>query len=93
MELYHRLTGEHSYNRLESVYLGPEYSEDEIKLELRKAGVKFEELDNPSATAAELMFKGKVVGWFQRRAEWGPRALGARSVLADPRDKCEREDK
>jgi len=43
-------------------------------------------LTDPASTAAELLSQGKILGWFQGRMEFGPRALGSRSILADPRD-------
>jgi carbamoyltransferase len=73
--------------RLEHMYFGPEYSNEEIEKTLENYRVlKYEKLRNPSKTAAELIAEGKVIGWFQGRLEFGPRALGNRSVLADPRD-------
>ncbi|MBK9123570.1 MAG: carbamoyltransferase [Chloroflexi bacterium] len=67
-------------------YLGPEFSRTEMKAALDRAGVEYRELtrdDLLSATAAEIE-QGNVVGWFQGRMEWGPRALGNRSILAHP---------
>jgi len=67
-------------------YLGDDYSDHEISKELEKAGVGFEELSRESlvkATALEVS-EGNIVGWFQGRMEWGPRALGNRSILAHP---------
>jgi carbamoyltransferase len=68
--------------------LGPEWSDDDIKSELARFGARFDVLwqDAMLQTTAELLAQGKVVGWFQGRMEFGPRALGARSILADPRD-------
>jgi len=68
-------------------YLGPEYSQKEIEEELLKKGAKFnvlneEELINKTASDLSL---GEAIGWFQGRMEFGPRALGARSILGDPR--------
>ncbi len=51
----------------------------------RRAGVSFRQVASPTAEAAQRLADGQVVGWFQGRAEAGPRALGARSILADPR--------
>jgi carbamoyltransferase len=65
--------------------LGVEFSDDEIEAELRKAALPYRKLDDRAAAAAELLAKGKIIGWFQGRAEFGPRALGNRSILADPR--------
>jgi carbamoyltransferase len=69
-------------------YLGPEYKAPEIKLYLDGAGAKYRELPMPelTATTARLISEGNVIGWYQGRMEFGPRALGGRSILADPRD-------
>jgi carbamoyltransferase len=68
-------------------YLGPHYSQAEIERRLVAAGAKFAVLDEPlmlEATAQALVGE-KAVGWFQGRMEFGPRSLGARSILGDPR--------
>ena len=69
-------------------YLGPEFAQDDIEKRLVAAGAKFnvlssEELIDMTSTA---LSEGKAVGWFQGRMEFGPRALGSRSILGDPRD-------
>lgn len=65
--------------------LGPHFSEDEIESVLSVSGCSFTRPEDlPSAVASHLA-SGRIVGWFQGRAEFGPRALGARSILADPR--------
>jgi carbamoyltransferase len=69
-------------------YLGPEYKDAEIKEYLDGQGAKYRQLsaqELPRRTA-ELIAQGNVVGWYQGRMEFGPRALGGRSILADPRD-------
>ena len=68
-------------------YLGPEYSQKEIETKLNNLGAKFEILNEESLLnkTAEDLFKGNTIGWFQGRMEFGPRALGARSIIADPR--------
>ena len=72
---------------LASPYLGPGYDASEVLAALEDtAGITYERLTNTAETTAELIANGQVVGWFQGRMEWGPRALGSRSVLADPRD-------
>jgi len=72
---------------LASPYLGPGYSDEEVQFALKTySDVAYEPLTNVAETTADLIISGQVVGWFQGRMEWGPRALGARSVLADPRD-------
>lgn len=66
---------------------GREYSSSEILKELRKpTGIVYKKIGKELAKkTATLLVEGKVVGWFQGRGEWGPRALGQRSVIADPR--------
>ena len=74
---------------IENVYVGPSYSRDEIKKFLDTKNIKYDELDNTLAIekCAKLISEGNVVGWYQGKMEWGPRALGNRSILADPRRK------
>jgi carbamoyltransferase len=67
-------------------YLGPSFDDDEIEPVLGTYKVRYTRLQDPAETAAELLSKGKILGWFQGRMEFGPRALGSRSILADPRD-------
>ncbi len=67
-----------------SSLLGPAYSEDEIGLFLQKKGIGYERLDVEKV--AEYLDTGAVIGWFQGRMEYGPRALGARSIIGDPRN-------
>ena len=73
---------------MEDVYLGPEYSEKEIENALEESGLEYQKLGEEEKVekVAELLEEGKVVSLFQGRLEWGPRALGNRSILADPRD-------
>lgn len=69
-----------------SAALGSEFSTKEIKKELKAAkGVIYQRPKNLARAVAKRLTKGVVIGWFQGRAEWGPRALGQRSVFADPR--------
>jgi carbamoyltransferase len=69
-------------------YLGPEFSNAEITRYLDEAGARYETLDDRQLVerTARLISEQNVVGWFQGRMEFGPRALGGRSILADPRD-------
>ena len=67
-------------------YLGPAFEDDAIEPILRTYKLRYTRLDDVAATAAELLAQGKIIGWFQGRMEFGPRALGSRSILADPRD-------
>jgi len=66
-------------------YLGFENSPEEMLHAVRTSGAAFVELPEPHKVAARLIADGKIVGWFQGRAEFGPRALGNRSIVADPR--------
>ena len=68
-------------------YLGPGYGQTEIERRLTEAGAKFETLSDDDAIArtADALVDEKAVGWFQGRMEFGPRALGGRSILGDPR--------
>ncbi len=71
-----------------TAYLGPKFNNEEIKVLLDSKGVKykyFEKEDELLNNTAKLIADGNVIGWFQGRMELGPRALGARSILADPR--------
>jgi carbamoyltransferase len=67
-------------------YLGPSFEDDAIETTLRTYKLRYTLLRDPATTAAELLSSGKILGWFQGRMEFGPRALGSRSILADPRD-------
>lgn len=73
-------------------YYGPTYSRDEYVLELENCGVTYREVTDPAKEAAQMIADGKIIGWFQGRSEFGPRALGNRSILADPR-KAEMKDR
>jgi carbamoyltransferase len=68
------------------VYLGPSFEDDAIELVLRTYKLRYTRLSDVAAASAELLSQGKILGWFQGRMEFGPRALGSRSILADPRD-------
>jgi len=67
-------------------YLGPGYTNDEIAVELDKYKIPYKKIASPSKKAAELIAEGAIIGWFQGRLEFGDRALGNRSILADPRN-------
>ena len=71
-----------------NIYIGPSYSNTQIKefLESKKIGYEEVSTDELLEKTAKLISEQNVVGWFQGRMEWGPRALGNRSILADPRD-------
>jgi carbamoyltransferase len=71
---------------LRHAYLGPAFCDAEIEKALRTYKLRATKLDNVATTTADLLAAGKIIGWFQGRMEFGPRALGDRSILADPRD-------
>jgi carbamoyltransferase len=71
---------------LRHAYLGPEFSDEEIEKALRTYKLRAARLNDIAATTAGFLANGKIIGWFQGRMEFGPRALGHRSILADPRD-------
>ena len=74
-------------DRQKASLLGPEFSPEKIEVVLKKYSARYQKLDQNELikTTARLIAEGKVVGWFQGRMEFGPRALGSRSILADPR--------
>jgi carbamoyltransferase len=67
-------------------YLGPSFDDDAIATALNTYKIRASHLSDPAATAAEFISQGKILGWYQGRMEFGPRALGCRSIIADPRD-------
>tara|TARA_B110000467_G_scaffold164828_1_gene195985 strand:- start:1054 stop:2778 length:1725 start_codon:yes stop_codon:yes gene_type:complete len=73
----------------ENVYVGPEYTNQEIKKILDLKNISYKILDEKELlqNTAKLISEGNIIGWYQGKMEWGPRALGNRSILADPRDK------
>jgi len=72
--------------RLTTSYLGPGYDEARIVTDLTRYGAVYTRPDDLMTRTAALIDDGNVVGWYQGRLEWGPRALGHRSILGDPRD-------
>jgi len=71
-----------------NIFTGPSYPNDEIKsfLDINKINYKFLETNDLLVYTAKLLSEDNVVGWYQGKMEWGPRALGNRSILADPRN-------
>lgn len=93
---YIEITGKQPVNeQLSSVYLGPEYTDEDIYIMLSSMEIEaFDFRDNPNKmydAIVDRIIAGKVIGWFQGRMEFGPRALGARSIIADPRDSTMRD--
>ncbi|MBC3538182.1 carbamoyltransferase [Rufibacter sediminis] len=86
--LNHPRLKNNGYDALQGSYLGPSFSEKEIENALLQSSFQFNyiaDLDQLVDHTASQLAEGKIVGWFQGRMEWGPRALGNRSILADPR--------
>ncbi len=77
---------------MSAAYLGPEFADDDVEAFLQAEGVPYHPLDDRARATAGLLAAGGVVGWFQGRMEFGPRALGARSILGDARSpsRCSR---
>ena len=97
---YHMLLGQPrvtAHNELDAMhgsYLGPAYRQDQIEKELSAAGAAYEVLTDQELIeeSAAALAGGKALGWFQGRMEFGPRALGARSILGDPRSSTMQRD-
>jgi len=70
---------------MRSAAWGPSFDPSAIERELEACGLTYRKTGDPAGEAAALLASGRVIGWFQGRAEFGPRALGQRSILADPR--------
>jgi carbamoyltransferase len=84
-----RLNGALHADAMSGSYLGPSYTDAEIRQRLTAEGARFEVVEDESALlerTAQALADGRAVGWFQGRMEFGPRALGNRSILADPRN-------
>ena len=85
--VYHAILGNKRNHELKDAFLGPEFSTEQIKNFLDKNKIKYYEFKDEKElikTTAKLAYDNCVIGWFQGRMEWGPRALGARSILANP---------
>lgn len=72
--------------RMDHAFLGPEFGDGEVAAFLDGAKLPYRRMDDVAGEVADLLAGGKIVGWFQGRMEFGPRALGARSILASPLD-------
>jgi carbamoyltransferase len=86
-EIHNRILGGPRGFVMDGAYTGPEFSDEAIRAELERAGLAYESYDDRTITrrAAEDIAAGLVIGWFQGRMEFGPRALGNRSIVVDPR--------
>jgi carbamoyltransferase len=76
--------GVNSFEELNHCYYGPEYSDEEIEKLLVEAKIKYTRVENLSESVSNYLLEGELVGWFQGRSEFGARALGNRSILANP---------
>src|SRR3989338_4575603 len=76
--------------QLRDAYLGPEYSDESIGETLKALGLRYSHLEDIEAKAADLIAQNRIIGWFQGRMEIGPRALGHRSIIANPKRSEER---
>jgi len=86
LHTYHSVLRQQRDFVMKHSYLGPEFSDARIESSLKSAGLKYRKLERGPLldTIAGRIAQGDVVGWFQGRMEWGPRALGNRSILAHP---------
>jgi carbamoyltransferase len=86
LHTYHAVLNQPRKFVMKNSYLGPDFSHDRIESDLKKAGLSYRKLERQPLldTVAQQIAAGNVVGWFQGRMEWGPRALGNRSILAHP---------
>ena len=85
--VYHTILDHKRNHYLKDAFLGPEFSTEQIRNFLDKNKLKYSEFKDENELikkTAELIYNNNVVGWFQGRMEWGPRALGSRSILANP---------
>ena len=87
--LWNQLLGNQRKFIMENAYWGPDFSREEIRNLLEENKIRYQEFQDEELfkKTAEHIAAGKIVGWFQGRTEWGPRALGNRSILVDPRRK------
>ena len=83
VDVQQRKTNERSFV-MEHAYWGPEYTDEEIEAFLKWTKVSYRRLNNVAKEAAQILAQDKVIGWYQGRMEFGPRALGSRSILASP---------
>jgi carbamoyltransferase len=86
LHTYHSVLKQPRRSELKNSYLGPEFSDARIQSALQNVGLPYRKLDRAALLdeTAEQIAAGNVVGWFQGRMEWGPRALGNRSIVAHP---------
>lgn len=85
--IYHQLLDQPRNYVMHDAYTGPQFNNGAIEAVLKRHNLAYQALEEDAlvARAAEIVANGDVLGWFQGRMEWGPRALGNRSIIADPR--------
>ena len=83
VDLQENRSVERSYG-MSHAFWGPEYRDDEIETFLKWAKVPYRKMNNIAEETADILAENKIIGWFQGRMEFGPRALGSRSILASP---------
>lgn len=88
---YHQTLARKRSFVFDSVYFGPEYTNEQIEKVLTQKGVSFKKSNDIAKETARHIADGKIVGWFQGKMEAGPRALGNRSIVVDPRDQTMKE--
>ena len=86
LHTYHSVLKQPRRYVMKNSYLGPEFSDARIEADLKKANLRYRKLEREPLleAVAEQVAAGNIVGWFQGRVEWGPRALGNRSIVAHP---------
>lgn len=86
LHTYHSTLQQPARHEMKNSYLGPEFSDSRIESDLKQAGLSYRKLAREPLldAVAQEVAAGNVVGWFQGRMEWGPRALGNRSIVAHP---------
>ena len=85
--LYNHIQGNDRIPAVYDAYTGSKYSNEQIAEELKKSNIEFTQYSDSELleVVSDALIDGKVIGWFQGRAEFGPRALGHRSIIVDPR--------
>jgi carbamoyltransferase len=86
LHTYHSTLQQSGRHEMKNSYLGPEFSDSRIESDLKHANIRYRKLEREPLldAVAEQIAAGNVIGWFQGRMEWGPRALGNRSIVAHP---------
>jgi carbamoyltransferase len=85
--IWHEVLGQPRSFIMNDAYTGPQFRNGRLEAVLKQNGLAYQSFDEDALVikAAEIVANGKILGWFQGRMEWGPRALGNRSIIADPR--------